>query len=369
MVEPRQNVMVPASVPNSASMAKRGMGSVYLRGRIWWISWWVNGVMYQESSRNENNDGTSKSAAVKLLKEKFAAKMGRGRALMVKDLIDDALKLYEEQRPRSYKDFAVPVAKALLDYWKHYKVEQVTTARLQEYRAKRKAKGRAVATINREMAFLRLAFRNGAKTTPPKVAVLPYFPMEAEDNARQGFLEPRDYERLRDAMPEDIRGLFIIAYHVGNRKGELLKLRWNQVDLEGGFIRFEPSQTKSKRAREVPIYGEMKDCLEALRRETPSKCPWVFNRSGRQIKSFRASWIEACEKADAPGLLFHDLRRSAVRNMVNAGISEHTAMSISGHRTREVFSRYAIITRDDKKDAGKKLAEHLEQTKANKTQN
>lgn len=80
-------------------------------------------------------------------------------------------------------------------------------------------------------------------------------------------------------------------------------------------------------------------------------------RAGRPIGSFRKTWARACRAAGAPGLLVHDLRRSGIRNMVRAGVAEHTAMKISGHKTRSVFDRYDIVSESDLREAARRMAE------------
>ena len=85
-------------------------------------------------------------------------------------------------------------------------------------------------------------------------------------------------------------------------------------------------------------------------------CPFVFSRGGKPIRYFYNSWRNACDKAGVPGKLLHDFRRTAVRNLVRAGVSEKTAMQLTGHKTRSVFDRYDIINEQDLRDAVSKLA-------------
>jgi len=180
-----------------------------------------------------------------------------------------------------------------------------------------------------------------------------------ENIARQGFLEQDQYERLLEELPLNLKALFLCSYHTGARKNELRRIRWEQVDFEGQLIRLSGGQTKTKKARTLPIYGDMARWLERQRETCPAGCPWVFHGAhGCQVDNHLNGWPDACKRAGLPGLLFHDLRRSAVRNMKRAGIQDRVAMEISGHRTRSIFDRYNIIDVADLQSAGERLEEY-----------
>jgi integrase len=120
-------------------------------------------------------------------------------------------------------------------------------------------------------------------------------------------------------------------------------------DFVDGLIRIYGSQAKNKKPRTLPIYGDMDAWLRSQYAARPESNPWVFySRRKRPIGAHLVGWREACERARLPGLLFHDLRRSAVRNMKRAGLQDTVAMNITGHRTRAVFDRYNIVDSGDR---------------------
>ena len=124
------------------------------------------------------------------------------------------------------------------------------------------------------------ASRLRVRPTLPSCTASPYIPQLEEDNVRQGFLEPDQYERLLTELPDRLKALFVCAYHVGTRKGELRKTRWEQVDLEAHTIRLRAAQTKGKTARSLPIYGDMERWLLYQQESSAPDCPWVFHYRG-----------------------------------------------------------------------------------------
>jgi integrase len=219
------------------------------------------------------------------------------------------------------------------------------------------------ATINREFAIVRRGYNLGLREDPPLVRRVPYIPKLEEDNVRQGFIDQGQYLSLRAALPDHLKTLLVVGYHLGNRLGELRKLRWPQVDLVAGEIRIQKVQAKGKKPRTLPIYGDMMEWLEWQAKQCAEGCDLVFHWNAKPLGSHLKGWDRGCVEAGIEGLHFHDLRRSAIRNMERAGIPRNIAMQISGHRTESVYRRYDIVVEADIKSAGEKLAAyHKQQT-------
>jgi integrase len=146
--------------------------------------------------------------------------------------------------------------------------------------------------------------------------------MTPETNIRTGFLSDEQYAALLKELPPEIKPLFVVGYQTGIRLGELRAIRWEQVDTAEGFITLETGETKNGEGRMVPILaGEMAGLLTAAKEQRDEQwpaSPWVFSRAGQQIKDLRWAWEKACTRAGVPDLKFHDLRRTAVRNMRRA---------------------------------------------------
>jgi integrase len=135
----------------------------------------------------------------------------------------------------------------------------------------------------------------------------------------------------------------------------LLALRVRQVNLAAGTIRLEPGTTKNSEGREVsmtvPIRALLTQCVHGKGHDD-----YVFTREdGRPVRDFRGVSTSVCEAANVQGLLFHDLRRTAARNLRRAGVAEGVIMKIGGWKTRSVFERYAIVSQSDIRDAMTKL--------------
>jgi len=230
-------------------------------------------------------------------------------------------------------------------------VTRMSTDAAREFVRKRHEKGIGNAAINRSLACLRrmltLAHRE------KKIHSVPFIEFQKEPPARKGFLPVEQFESLAAQFPSHLKPLVTFLYYCGVRIGEAEQIEWSQVDLKQRLIRLEDEQTKNDEARVVPIPAALAVILQAIE----PKIGRVFDTT-----NLRKEWMKACEavglghitpvegKPHDPryeGLTLHDFRRSAVRNLVNAGVPERVAMKISGHKTRSVFDRYHIVSTDD----------------------
>lgn len=193
----------------------------------------------------------------------------------------------------------------------------------------------------------------------------PYIPMLTESNVRTGFFEYEEFLAVREALPSFLRPVVTFGYYTGWRVTEILNLQWRQANLEAGEVRLDPGTTKNKDGRVIYLDGELLETMKeqrafvfSLQRERGEIIPWVFINpsTGDRIRNFRKSWAEACKQIGLSGRLFHDFRRTAVRNMVRAGVPEVVAMKISGHKTRSIFDRYNIVSEQDLREAARRIS-------------
>jgi integrase len=342
-------------------MAKgeRGTARPYLRGKIWWIKYRVPG---ETKSRYESSRSTSKADAIRLLNRR-RSEIDSRLVSSAHATVEDLLRLYladqRRQGRHSYKQAEGYVRLHLNPAFGKLKASAITTQVIERFIEQKQLAEYANASINRWLEALRRAYTLGTTALPPLVYVAPKIEMLEEDNVREGFLEHDQYLAFRGELPDHQRLILVIGYHLGMRRGEILNVRWDQVDWVENLLRLERKQTKGKQARVAPLYGELRSWLELAYSVKQNDCPFIISWKGEGIREVKTAWNKARERANIPGLLVHDLRRTAVRNMVRAGIPEKQAMRISGHKSRSIFDRYDITDERDIQLAGQKLARYL----------
>jgi integrase len=341
------------------------MGSIYKRGNTYWIQYYRHGKPYRETTKSK------KEADAKRLLKKREGEISEGKLpgiyfdrVKFDDLAEDFLRDYRINQRKSLKR-AERSAGHLKRYFEGYSAPNINSPKIGAYIESRLDEGAANATINRELSALKRMLNLGARQTPPKVDRVPFIPMLKESNIRKGFFEHGDFIALRKALPEHLRGFVTFAYKTGWRLSEITDLTWPQVDRDNGIVRLEPGETKNDDARTVYLDDELREVFEQQRKDRKNLLPYVFlNEKGTdKVKRFDKSWKSACKGAKIGKRLFHDFRRTAVRNMVRAGIPEGVAMKISGHKSRSVFERYNIVNDADLKLAAQRQEHYLQTQK------
>ena len=368
MIDRNQTKRVHSHSMTDKPVKRELPSGLYWRGNTIWYTIRFNGRQYKNSCETDDVKKAERCRNIKLgeLHRGEVSGSNEPSSIRINELLDDLLSYADrklgEKTAQVYR-YSIEAEDGIRRHFGKIKASKLTTKHTEDYRRHRLKVGVTDTTVNREMAYLRRAFYLGRKRTPPKVFMVPVFDMISEqNNVRTGFLTAAEYKIILAELPEYLKPLFVVAVNVAIRRGELLKIKWSQVHFEESVITLNPWETKKHDVRNCPILeGDMRTYLMAAKRYRDKffpKCQWVFSHNGEQIKSFKNAWERATARASAkPGgenlktLRFHDLRRTAIRNMRKAGVPQVVRMKISGHRTDEMERRYNIVDLDDIKAA------------------
>jgi integrase len=359
---------------NSKPKRERGSGRLWQIGRYWYIQFYnANGEQIRVSTKKE-----IEKEAAKILKDRLAeVRTGTHvdtRRLTYADLRRGFFDHYMTKKRKSLrwtkdKEPRLDAVTRLDNFFEGYRASAIDYDSMVEFQKKLQKEGKADATINRSIAALRCAFRIARKAG--KIRVLPEFPMLTETNTRTGTLDQAKYPLLLAVLPEYLKPVLALGYHTGARAGEILRLRWEQVDFLGRVIRLNAGETKNNQGRSIPIDDELYRMLEDCYLKRPEGCPFVCNRNGRPIGDFRRVWYDRCSKLGLgrledrgrrrgkySGLIFHDLRRTFITDAENAGAPRHEVMKGTGHITEATYKRYAIGSPEGQQSAMNKIQQY-----------
>jgi integrase len=358
--------------------------AVFKKQGVYWIDYYVNG------HRKRERIGTDKRLAETVLRKR-KVEIAEGRFLERQrpvtttfDELADAYLYYAtyQQQKRSWKRDRTSIT-ILKTYFGGKRLTELTPAFIEQYRSWRKdtisRRGAPVtpATINRELACLKRMFsvarkglivlKGGISQNNPMASIS----MDRENNTRDRVFGKEEFDRLLAVAPTHLKPILLTAYYTGMRRGELLRLTWDRVDLKAGVIRLRPEDTKTKEGRTIPLTKELTHMLQQSTiylAANGQRVPQVFTYGGKPIGSIRRAFETACQRAGIAGAVFHDLRHTFVTNMRRAGVDYFRIMAITGHRTMDVFKRYHTIDQDDLRLAVSQLDTYMDTTPASPTE-
>lgn len=363
------------------------MGELRQRGTIWWIRYYRNGQRHEESS------GSSKKEVARDLLRSREGKIAEGVPITAQisrfrfeDAAQDLILDYKVNERQSLDELERRITKHLTPYFSGRRMASITTTDIRAYIAHRQTIG-IVATrgpregervrdvsnaeINRELTALKRMFSLAMQAE--KLLRRPHIPLLEERNTRTGFFEREQLHAVLAHLPAALGPVIQFAYLTGWRiPSEVLPLEWRQVDFTAGEVRLDPETTKNRDGRVFPMTDDLRLLLTALhgehreRRKAGQVVPWIFVRMiakgrggqkyAKRITAFSKAWKAACRAAGCPGRIPHDLRRTAVRNMIRRGVPERVAMELAGHKTRSVFDRYNVVSAGDLRTAAGQLS-------------
>jgi integrase len=331
----------------------KGDGTVYLRGKVWYIKFYRDRQQVVMSCPRLTEAQAREKLKAELRKSDDEFVGPKEKRVTITELVDDLRAHYElYNRP----DVESQVARAwelhLKGFFGKMKAVELTTDLQRKYRVQRGKEGAKVATINREMQYMRRAYRVAYEQDPPKVKRLPKFLMLKENNTRKGFVTVPQMAALKQAAANygmEWRVLLELAHWLGWRRGELTNLKVRNFRLQDGgrygVIRLEDDETKNGKAREVPLTPTLHAFI----------APFIAGRQpSESLFTFKFSdfgWKKIVQAAGLPDLLFHDLRRSSARTKRAAGIDVSVIMEMQGWTSDAMFRRYGIVANDDKEHA------------------
>lgn len=353
----------------------RGDGRKYLRGKMWWIAYYApkNGRMLEV----RESVGESEKAADEQLRDRIHEVRNHKKGIKlfvgpkqervtVEQLLQDLERDYLINSRSSWLKLKSHLSH-IRTYFGPDRARSVTRSRLNAYIEFRQKQGAANATINRELEPLQRAFSLAMENEI--LAFAPKFPSLPEENARQIFFNRADFLKVvanlkcRNKLDTDLQDFMSWFFFTGMRPKETKSLTWAAFDKEKWTIRLEAKHAKTRKPRKLVIDGELRSIIQRRIAARRLDSPLIFHRRGKPVGDFRKVWKKACEAvglvAGKEGYTPYDCRRTAVRNLIRAGVEESVAMKISGHRTRSMLDRYNITSDEDIQEAMVKVTEYV----------
>jgi integrase len=364
----------------------RGQGTLirYDDSPNWFSCYYANGKEHRESTGHPDLK-KARAWHRKKLYEIASERQGYApvvtpsmKSVTIDELLDN---LFASPEFRALKgaDTAKYHAVAVRTHFGSWRALNLTGEAWDSYIQKRRNARREDSTINRERAILLSAYKLAVKRKRLSKMQVPTLSRLPENNVRRGYFEKHEFEAVVTHLPEYLQDAAWFAFYTAWRKSDVRNLKWADIDTQAMTVVLPT--TKNGDGRSLALPDELVEIVK--RREaarlitTPSGdvrvVDHVFHRNGEPIGDFRKAWRKACIEAglyhvvkDAngraikkPSRIFHDLRRTGVRNLRRAGVDETVAMRISGHKTVSVFRRYNIVDETDLRQAMKAVVEHV----------
>lgn len=371
---------------------------LYRRNKKWWLDVRFRGQRYVRTTHTTSQKRANQWARNFIAELESGSYRPQASTVTFERLMELARDFYRVNNRRSIKSLEF-VVKRLAKSFAGVRVFDLTSERIERYKAMRLEEKAAKSTINSELSGLSLMFRlavdHDLLARKPQMHFL-----DDSDNVRTGFVTQGDYLAIRAGLPERLADLTDFLWWTGLRLGTARQLQWRDVHggieqdkesdpssregsaprftairrrgarngdlvhpghLEDGTLRIRSETVKTKTAHEIPLVGEIAVLIERAAAYRTLLSPFVFHNNARPLLNnwCEIHWKRAATAVGLGHILIHDLRRSFVRNMRLAGMPEAVIMRFTGHRTRAIFDRYSIVSVEEQRTALEKMADYL----------
>ena len=312
---------------------------------FYWIRYaGPDGKIIRESTRTAN----FKEAQAKLENQRKAIRDGKEPEPIRKipnytfsQLAGEYMKWCEKQRSFSSKFYFI---KQLSDAFGNVPLGRISVMMIEQFQSDQLNQGKKPATANRLLATLKHCIHKGCQwemvteETLKRVRQVKFLP---ENNKRLRYLSKDECRALLDNCNGHLKPIVTFALNTGCRRGEILSLRWGNVDLKHGFIRLD--KTKNGERRDIPINNTLRAALHGLTRRLDVSYVFHDPAAGKPYQDVKRSFHTACRKAGITDFHFHDLRHTFASHLVMAGVDITTVSKLLGHKSLTMTLRYAHL--------------------------
>jgi len=228
---------------------------------------------------------------------------------------------------------------------------------VEEYKVKRLNEGTNPSTVNKDLRLLSTVINRAVEFEWIPQHRLYRKPLLTKGikNERIRYLTEDEEKRLMQALNQSkskvLKDVVLFALHTGMRLGEILDLKWENINFENKVIILLPEQTKSRRRHILPLNDV---ALEVLKRRFEcrvSGCPYVFHRQGKKVKSVKEAFKNALKRAGIENFRFHDLRHTFASRLVQKNVDLYVVKELLNHSDIRTTQRYAHLKLDNLKKA------------------
>lgn len=336
--------------------------ALFKRGRIWWMSFVKNGRQYRVSTKTTDKK-KAEMIYHKLMLELDSCSASfeqepRESSITFKEFFENHyLKwCYKRQNYYSRKQY---FTKSLPEWFLKLKLNQITTKQVDELQTYFLSREFKIATVNRYLSIVKAAMTKASEwdmiTEERLKSIRKIKPLKGEVK-RLRYLSTDEIQSLLNACDKHLYPIVFTALNTGMRKGEILSLRWNQIDLKNGLILLE-NDTKNKERREIPMNDALKNIFIQLftKRRLDTEYVFVNPETGIRFANVKRSFNTAVKKAGIRDFHFHDLRHTFASQLIMSGADLKTVQELLGHKDIRQTLRYSHLSQAHRKQAVKAL--------------